>query len=115
MTEQFFWSDEFYHDMGDFIDSIADDYKEDFSDMEDTWSVKCYEAELQPMLKISKDTFYELAEERFPEDNDRIEQQFSKALDLIPFDQVMEAMPKLYYQTRKTFTITKQDILEYIK
>ena len=83
--------------------------------MEDEWSVKCYETELKPLLTINKDLFYEIAEDRFPEDNDRIEQQFSKALDLIPFDQVMEAMPKLYYQSRKTFFITKKDILEYIK
>lgn len=115
MKETFFIDDKCYYDIGDMIEDVLDDYKEDLSDLPDDWSIDCYEAELQPLVTITKDWIYDrINKERFPEDDESVDRKLDKALDLIPYDKVMEAMPKLWYATRNKFILTKSDLLDYI-
>jgi hypothetical protein len=116
MTETFFVYDKCYYGIREFIeDHLFGDYKEDLSDLPDDWQIECNEAELQPLLNFTKDWIYErINEERYPEDEDATYLKLRKAIDLIPFDKVMEAMPQLWYETENKFVLTKQDLLEYI-
>ncbi len=117
MTHECFFVDEsFYTDMEDMIDDVLSDYDYDFTDLQDDWEITCTEAVLEPVATITKDWLYnKIGDERFPEDCESTTSQLEKALALIPYDKVMEAMPKLYYPSRKKFTITKQDVIDYCK
>lgn len=113
--ENFFYDDEFYSEICDLLEAMDIEDGKENEQIEDDWSIECFESVLEPLVTLNYDWIVDrVNEERFPEDNDRVSQQFSKAIESIDFTKANELMPKMYYQTRKKFTITKADILEYI-
>ena len=48
--------------------------------MDDDYSIECFESSLEPLVTLSYDWIVDrVNEERFPEDNDRIDNEFTKA------------------------------------
>ena len=118
--ENFFVEDKFYTDFDSFIEDHFEEWEEDkllqeAKELEDDWAVKATEAELQPIVTLSPTWISErIDDERWPEDDDRISNKVSVALDTIDYAKVNSMMPQLYYGTRKKFTITKQDVINYL-
>lgn len=114
MTDEFFIDDNFYYDIESLIEDVLEwEEIEDIKDLSEDYSVIANEAVLGPMFKFDlHHVLNTLDDDRYPEDNERIE---NKLVDLlkenINFDKIREGMPELYYQSRKQFTITKQDLL----
>lgn len=115
--ENFFVDDKFYSDMDSLMNDLDLFEEQDVEDLDGTvFTVECFQSSLEPLVTLSYDWILDrVNEERFPEDNDRINNEFTKAIEAIDFDKVNSLMPKLYYPTRKKFTLTKEDFLEYIR
>ena len=115
--ENFFVDDTFYDDIGSLMEDLDLFEEQDVENLDGaTFSVDCVESTFEPLVTLSYDWIVDrVNEERFPEESDRIDEQFNKAINAIDFDKVNSMMPKLYYPTRKKFTLTKEDFLNYIK
>lgn len=118
--QNFFIDEKFYSDIDDFFSREIDgEYKDDLSDMEDDWSIEAVETDLEPIFKFNIEWITDRIDvERFPEDDDdRMSNKLEKLLESnINFDAINASMPKLHYTNhRKTFWITKHDLLEEIK
>lgn len=110
--ENFFIDEEFYSDLGVYIDTLDD---EEFEALEDDWSIVATESSLEPIFQLTADWIIDMVpEERFSEDGDEYE-RVQAALSKIDYAAVNAAIPKMYYGTKKEFTITKADLLEYLK
>lgn len=112
--ENFFYSDKFYSDICELLEDleISD---EDVKDLPDDYILACKESILEPMVTLSTDWIMDrINEERFPEDNDRIMDDLCKAINSIDYEKVNVLIPKLYYESRVKFNLTKKDLLDYI-
>lgn len=112
--ENFFYKDDFYSELSDFVDAL--DLEEEINDMPDDKVWECNEGSLQRILSLSAEWISErIDDDRWPEEDETTSAKVSKALFVIDFEKVNAMMPKLYYPSRKKFIITKQDILDLIK
>lgn len=114
--ENFFYSDKFYSDLGELMDDLDYYEEEDVLKLPDDYSLDCNVSRLEPIVTLSGDWIAErVDEERFTEDGDEIE-KISKVLSTnIDFEKVNFLIPKLYYESREKFKITKADMLEWIR
>lgn len=115
--ENFFYNDTFYKDLEDFVESILEGEDVDISDIAEDEVWDCRESDLEPLFTITKDWVYGcIPEERFDlDENEGVQSKLNKALELIDYAAVNAAMPSLYYESNRKFTITKQDVLNYLK
>lgn len=113
--ENFFYSDGFYSDIEGIFTEL--DFDEDhLEDIEDDWKVECQESDLEPVVKLTPEWICEhINEERFREDGDEWDKIYAILKDNIDFDKINLLIPELYYPSRRKFTITKQDIVDYWK
>lgn len=112
--ENFFIDENFYSDLSELIEHTSDE--EDLSDIDDDWSVVCNESKLEKVVTLSTDWIIRyIGEERFEEDGDTHEKVYDLLERRIDYEAINSRMPELYYPTRVKFTITKQDLLDYIK
>ena len=112
--ENFFIDENFYTDLGHLIDSVSDE--EDLSDLDNDWSVECNESKLEKAFTLSTDWIMQyVGEERFGEEGDAYKKCYDLLESSIDYEKINAQVPELYYFTRKRFTITKQDLLDYIK
>lgn len=114
MTDEFFIDDKFYYDIEALIEDVLEwEDIEAIADLREDYSITVNEAVLEPMFKFDlHHVLNTLDEERYPEDNERIENQLTNLLkENIDFDKIKQGMPELYYQSRRQFTITKKDLL----
>ena len=116
--ENFFYEDGFYPDLDFLIVDIVDDEVED---LPDDWSITVIQGELEPMFQLKEehviDAIFNVGadrfEERWPEDPERQDEEFRAAIkSSIDMDKLNSLVPKLYYPSDQTFTITKQDLLD---
>jgi hypothetical protein len=119
--ENFFIEENFYSDLGEYIDSF---YGEDaVLALSDTWYQNAEEADLEPVLKMDDnylehliDNIYDDEIERFPEEPDDTIKKLNKAfMESFDFEKFNKLCPKMYYPNGKRFTITKKDLLEWIE
>ena len=120
--EHFFLEDRFYHELGDLIDDLFPE-DGDVEALEDDWSIRVQESKLEPMFQLTKKEVAHVInqyigdthEDRFNPDDDGTDEEITKALEEC-FDakKFNSLVPKLYYPTTYT-TITKQDLLDYLK
>lgn len=112
--ENFFIDENFYSDLQDLIEDISQE--DDLSDLGDDWKVQCAEGILQPVTELSAYSIIDsIPIERLGEDDKVfycVRDFLNKAIN---FNSINEAMPKFYYAEGNDFTITKQDLLDYIK
>lgn len=111
--ENFFYDDEFYSEVGDLLNHL--DIEEDkLHELQEDWQIECVESDLQPIITLSADWIHErISENRFTENGNESEELYRILEQYIPFDKINSLIPKLYYPTRKKFTITKQDLINY--
>ena len=114
--ENFFYSDNFHSDLGELMDYLDYNEEEDVLKLPDDYTLNCIKAELEPIVTLSAEWIIDrIDEERLTEDGNEIE-RIEKALYAnIDFEKLNSLMPKLYYEGIKKFTITKADMLEWIK
>lgn len=111
--KHFFYEDKFYHDLGDLIDEWGEDEVKNFPD---DWSITVEEATEEPILTLSTEWIIErIDDERWTEDGDEWHKVHKVLVDNIDFQKINTLMPKLWYETRKKVTITKADLLDYMK
>lgn len=118
MKENFFKYDKFYSDFDDLLSELEIDELEDAKNLPDDYSIECHESRKEPIVRLDAAWILErIDEERFPEeDNDRTSSKIAKILkEHIDFDKINSLMPELYYEDRKKFVITKQDIINYVQ
>lgn len=117
--EHFFLEDRFYGDLDDFINDL---FPEGVEALEDDWSIRVQESELEPMFKVDRkeihsvliDYFLDKHEDRFPQDNDDQENYIDSVLcDCIDIARLNRNIPQLYYPAGFV-TITKQDLLDFL-
>jgi hypothetical protein len=108
----FFYNDKYYESIEDLMIDLDID-EESIESANDFYP--CVRAELEPIIKLNADWIYErIDEERFSENGDEGEKLF-KLLQTIDFKSIQEKIPKLWYETRVRFTITKADMYEALK
>ena len=114
--ENFFYDDKFYSDLGELMDDLDYYEEEDVLKLPDDYSLDCKESKLEPIVTLSVNWIGErIDEERFTEDADEIE-KIEKVLSAnIDFEKINSLMPKLYYESKEKFKITKADMLEWIR
>lgn len=96
--ENFFIDDEFYSDLGSYIDNVGE---EEVKALEDDWSIVATESSLEPIFQLTADWIIDMVpEERFSEDGDEYE-GVQEALSKIDYAAVNAAIPKFYYGTKK--------------
>ncbi len=112
--ENFFYSDEYYSELGDLMEDLDID-EDNVNELPDDYALECRGSDLEPIFQLSAEWITErVNEERWPEDMDSICDQAYKAVnDNIDFAKVNSLIPKLYYPSRRKFTITKKDLIEY--
>lgn len=70
--ENFFYDDEFYHDLSDLLDQLDID-ENTVNDLEEDYALSCNESVLEPVVKLTPDFIMDcIDEERFPENLDGI-------------------------------------------
>lgn len=111
--ENFFYNDKFYSEIEDLIEDH--DWDEDYlNSIPDGFKIKVIICELKPIIDFSTEWIMNMIdEERFSEDNDDNEYaKIEKVLkDNIDFEKINSLIPKLYYPTKTTYYITKEDLL----
>lgn len=113
--ENFFYDNEYCDSIEDLIYKIVDDADEIY-ELDDDFEIKCYEAKAEKMEEFDEYWILErMEEDRFPEDDRLVDKLLKLFKDNINFDKINEAMPEVWYETGKSFFITKQDLIDYIK
>lgn len=117
--EHFFIEDQFYPDLGDYIDyEFPEDG--DIHELPDDWSIRVQTSKLEPMFQLSDiadyafDRIFDTFEDRFSCESDEQDEDICQALnECFDVDKFNSLVPKLYYPA--TFeTIIKQDLLDYL-
>jgi hypothetical protein len=113
--ENFFYSNKYYSDLDELLDDL--DLSEDgISELPDDYLLDCRRANLEPIITLSVDWIGDrIDEERFSEDADEVEEIQKILSSNIDFEKINSLMPKLYYESREKFKITKADLIEYLK
>lgn len=117
--ENFFYEDKFFSDLTDLFYEF-DLTEEDTSDIDklpDDWAIKCMDANLERMFEITPDWIIEnMPDDRSSEEGDEIDRfhvKLHQHRNIL--DKLNELVPKLYYPSGKSFTITKQDLIDFVK
>jgi len=112
--ENFFYNNDYFTDLEDFIEKVFDD-EDEIQDLEDDKEYLCKGSTFEPILKLSAEWIAErIDDDRFSENNSDGEiEEISEILEKnIDYEKINALMPKLYYENyRDRFTITKQDLL----
>ena len=122
LPENFFWNEYFCTDIDCLLMHLELE-EEEIYELEDDYKIECQETTLEKMFVVDKDFIVNAVsnqtdrwEDRFPEDSDDLFEQINKAIEsAIDIDKLNEGIPSLYYANRKTFFITKQDLIDYCK
>src|SRR5688572_20563640 len=110
--ENFFYNDKFYSDLGALCDDLDLDEKA-IAKLPDDWSIEVTESSLEPIATISARSILQgIDDDRWPEESDSVERKVIRVLETIDFAAINAAMPELYYDTKKHFSIKKSDLLE---
>lgn len=114
--ENFFYDDTFCSDLDD-LANVFDIDEDNANELQDDWQVKVEMSDLEPIFNIDADNLCQLLadanEDRLSEDFDE-EARVLKALkEIIDFEKLKEALPKLYYPNNKFETITKADLVKW--
>jgi hypothetical protein len=112
MTD-FFIDDNFYNELIDFIEYEGLDLEE-VQDFEDDWFIEANDSREEKVINFSAQWITERIDEgRFPEDDedyfDRVYKIFENNID---FDKINALLPTVIFPSRKTFKITKVDLIE---
>ena len=117
--EHFIYNDdEFMSDIGDLLSHLELE-EEDVIALPDDYNVTCENTDLEPMFVFNHDRFVDFLSDiyadRFPEESDstftKIESAIKQSFDIEKFNSLI---PQLYYPNGKMFTVTKNDLLEYL-
>ena len=113
--ENFFYEDEFCPDLERLMDVLNLDDEASIYALPDDWSVTGVETSLEPVFELTEDWIMDrIDEERWDEEGE-LKERVGKLLRTIDFKAINDKMPKLHYMGKKDFTITKDDLIEYIK
>ena len=112
--ENFFHNDEFYFEFSDLLDQLYLEEKE-IKELPDDFVLNCIESELKPIIELDGEWILDRIPDHMLPESDNTMELLSKAInENIDWVKVNSSIPRCYYPTRKKFTITKQDILDYI-
>lgn len=120
--KNFFLDDKFCSDLSDLMDAYDWD-EEDLQYLSDDWKVEVMDSTLEKIFQFKMSDLVgdiiertDRWEERFPEEStdtfDALEKAIASGIDL---EKINAAIPSLYYPADKSFTITKQDLIDYCK
>lgn len=111
MKTNFFYNDRFYTDIEELMLDLEID-EENIEEADDFYV--CFEAKLEPMFKLDENFIIDnINEERFTEDGNEIE-RIEKLIKETDFSEFNSKVPKLWYETRIKFEITKADLYEHL-
>lgn len=121
--ENFFIDDSFYREVEDYlIDTEMEE--EQVKSLPDDWQRKVQLANLEKMIKVNDNFIVDIMvllcdanEDRFPEEdfNGKLYGQIKQALkESIDLNKLNSLMPELYYTSKETAILTKQDLLDAI-
>lgn len=115
--ETFFYGEDYCSDLDSLL-GLLDLEEDDIRELPDDWSIKCDQAQLEPIVKLNASDLARIVcddnEERISEDGDDFDvltRLFAKCID---FEKLNAEIPSYYYRTNKVFNITKADLLNYI-
>jgi hypothetical protein len=110
--ENFFYNDKFYSDLGELCDDL--DLDDDaIAALPDDWSIEATESKCEKIANITPQFIAQAIDDvRWPEDSDNVFDKVIKALKGIDYAAINAAMPELYYDTEKTFSIEKADLID---
>ncbi len=117
--ENFFYEDRFVSDLSELMD-IFDFNEENINEeLEDGWSCVVEETDLEPIFQVDAkyiaEIIYNANYERYTEDGNEDDRIIKALKESIDFDKLNAMIPRLYYPNNKTATITKQDLIDYVK
>lgn len=113
--ENIFYQDEYYSELSDLMDALDLD-EDNVHDLPDDYVLNCKECDLEPIIELSANWICEhISEERFSEEGIEADKLYKILAENIDYEKVNALIPKLYYESRKKFTITKNDLIEYCK
>jgi len=109
--ENFFYEDNFYSEIGDLLMDLDID-EDDIPELPEDWEITVHESSLEPLVTLSVDWIMDrINEERFSEEGNEYDKIHKIISDSIDFIAINEKIPQMYYPTKKTFKITKADLL----
>lgn len=110
--EDFFYDEEFYSDIENLMSDLDLNTIEDVQNLEDDYSLECTKSIIEPIFTLSAQWILErIDEERFSESGNELDSLEKTITENIDFDKVNSLIPKLCYETKEKFQITKQDLL----
>lgn len=118
--EDFFVDDEFYSDLGEWLQDRYDD--EEVRQLPEDYSFEVRPGKLEKIFNIKIDdvvdfitTHTDRWEDRFPEFADSTFDKIKKAIiGSVDIDKMNELLPSLYYPTTEKAIVTKKDLVDYI-
>lgn len=119
--ENFFYHDEFCHDLETLMHLLD---IEDVEALPDDWTVEVKDTNLEKITHLTEECVIDMLvesisernEDRFSEDSDDDIGKIKKAIKAgitLNMQVINELMPSLYFPNGKTFTITKEDIKKF--
>jgi hypothetical protein len=119
MTEAFFYNDEFYSDLEDYIINREIDETEDnwIEQLPEDWGIRVEVAMIEPIFTLTYDKIEEMFigfnEDRMPEDikgddEIKITEAIKSSVDI---EKLKEMSPKYYYPNGVFYNITKEDLI----
>jgi hypothetical protein len=108
----FFYNDYFYSELTELIDHEGWEL-EDVLCFDDDFTITANDARSEKIIKFDAEWITSQIEDRFPED---VENQFDQVYkifnDNIDFKKINDLLPENWYMLKKTFKITKADLIE---
>lgn len=109
----FFYDDKFFCDLGELCDHLDLDDKA-IAELPDDWSIEVTESVCEKVAEITPRMISgAIDDDRWPEESDNTYRKVIEALSTIDYASINAAMPELYYDSQKSLTITKNDLLKH--
>jgi hypothetical protein len=108
----FFYNDYFYSELIELIEQEGWEL-EDVLLFDDDFTLTANDARSEKIIKFDAEWITSQIEDRFPEDaENQFDQVYKIFNDNIDFKKINELLPENWYMLRKTFKITKADLIE---
>lgn len=117
--ENFFIDENFFYGIDDLITHLDLDDNSAIDELEEDWSIEVEAGIQEPMFVLKAADIEEMLfnnnEDRYSEDSPQSEQIIKALNECVDFEKLNSKIPVLWFGGGEKFTITKADLLEYIK
>ena len=118
--ENFFYNDKFYSSIEEYLIDVYEEHDDEellkiLNALSENYTLVVKESSLEPVFQLTPDWILDhIDEERYTEEGTEYDKIYNE-LKKVDFTDFNSKVPKLYYESRMNFKITKADLLEAVK